>query len=310
MSKTAFLFSGQGSQYTGMGDELCKISKSAKNVFSCASDVLGFDLLKVCQEADEKTLAQTSNAQPAIMAVSLAAFYAMKERGFSPDAVAGHSLGEYGALVASDSISLEDGFKVIKARAKAMQECSSKGGGMMCAVLGTTAEKIEQVCSTVEGYVTPVNYNSPAQTVIAGETGAVEEAMEKLKGIARRCAPLKVSAAFHSKLMAPAAQAFSEDLKEFSFSFPSVPFYSNLTGSLLSEQDDIKQMLVSHLVSPVKFASELNNMQKDGIDVFVELGPNKVLTGLVKKTLKDITALQVENEKTLDAACEKLSEVL
>lgn len=299
MGKTCFLFSGQGSQYKGMGQELLSLCSNANEIYECGSDILGYDLKNICFNSEDEVLAQTKNSQPAIFATSLVAFKAVIEKGIIFDAVAGHSLGEYAAMTASGMLTLEQGFNVIKKRAYAMSECTRGQDGAMCAVLGLTADEISAVCDEISGYVVPVNYNSPAQTVIAGESAAVSSAMVKFADMGKKTIKLAVSAAFHSKLMQSAADTFYNDIKEVVFASPKVDFYSNVTGEKLTDFSDMPSYLKQHLVSPVKFSDELFCLQSDGYTRFIECGPNKVLTGLVKKTLKDVTALNVENEKTL-----------
>lgn len=299
---TAFLFSGQGSQYPGMGKELLEANPEFSFIYDKASEILGYDLKKVTFEGTEEELAQTCNSQPAIMAMSLLCFETAKKNGISFDAAAGHSLGEYAAMTATGMLSLEDGFRVIKARAAAMDKAGRETQGAMYAVMKMTPEEIEAVCEEISGYVVPVNYNSPVQTVIAGEKEAAAKAAEVFAQKGARAVPLKVSAAFHSKLMEGASKEFYEAIKDITFNKPSVPFYSNVTGEELQDFSDMPSLLAKHMISPVRFTSELNAMSSAGNDKFIELGPNKVLTGLVKKTLKGSTAVNIENLKTLEAA--------
>ncbi len=302
MSKNVFLFSGQGSQYSGMGQELAAITPASAAIYECAADILGFDLKRLCFHGEETQLAQTIVSQPAIFATSLVAWEAAKSKGISCSAVAGHSLGEYAAMVASGMLSVEDGFRAIKARSEAMQACAQRSEGGMVAILGMDAETIKKICGQIQGYVVPVNYNSPAQTVIAGEKSSLEQAVAALTSAgAKRAVPLAVSAAFHSKMMQPAAEQFAAEIQSISFKKPTVAFYSNVTGGILTDFEDMPAYLAKHIISPVQFVSELQLMQENGYQNFIELGPNKVLTGLVKKTLKDVTAVNIENEKTLNA---------
>lgn len=284
-----------------MGKELCEKYPQI-DVYERAGEILGFDLAKKINESAEEELAKTVYSQPAIMATSLVALEAMKINGVEFSAVAGHSLGEYAAMVASGILSFEDGFKVIKARAAAMQKAAEQNSGSMYAIIGKSAEEIEKVCSEIDGYVVPVNYNSAAQTVIAGETDAAEKAAAKFSEMGAKAVKLGVSSAFHSKLMQPAAEELAPAISGITFNKPNVEFYSNLTGGLQTDFENMPEKLAKHIVSPVRFTSELAALQAAGYENFIELGPNKVLTGLVKKTLKGVNAANVENVKTLEKA--------
>lgn len=294
---TGFLFSGQGSQYVGMGKDILAANPEFGFIYEIGSEILGYDLKKVTFEGTEEELAKTCNSQPAIMAMSLLCFEAAKKENIEYNAVAGHSLGEYAAMVASKMLSLEDGFKVIKARAAAMEKAADETDGVMYAIMKMSAEDIEKICDETEGYVVPVNYNSTAQTVIAGEREACERAVSVFTERKARAVKLNVSSAFHSKLMEGAAKEFYQAIKDVKFGTPEVPFYSNVTGKELKDFSDMPTLLAKHMVSPVYFTSELNEMSKSGINKFVELGPNKVLTGLVKKTIKDAEAVSFSCER-------------
>lgn len=297
---TISLFSGQGSQYTGMGLELAAADPSLEAVYEIASSVLGFDLKKIIGESDAETLSRTIYAQPAIMATSLVCLEAAKKKGFSFGGVAGHSLGEYAAMVASGMLSMEDGFRVIGARAAAMDKVAQTAGGAMCAILKLSAADVERICEETEGYVVPANYNSAIQTVIAGEKAAVSAAAEAAAALKGRAVPLAVASAFHTKMMQPAADEFYQAVKDVTFKTPEVKFFSNVLGAELTDFSDMPSLLAKHIVSPVRFTAELAQMQEQGFDTFVEFGPKNVLTGLVKKTLKGVTALNCENCATLE----------
>lgn len=297
---TIALFSGQGSQYEKMGLDLIQKDASLEEIYEIASEILGFDLYAIIADSDAQTLAHTIYAQPAIMATSLVCLEAAKKRGFTYDAVAGHSLGEYAAMVACGMLSLEDGFRVIKARSIAMDEAAKNANGAMTAILKLAPAEVERICSEIDGYVIPANYNSAVQTVIAGEKEAVERAAAACTALKARAVPLAVASAFHTKLMQPAADAFYKAIRNVTFQEPNVPFYSNILGNIRTDFTDMPKVLAQHIVSPVRFTDELAAMQANGIDTFVEFGPKNVLTGLVKKTLKGVTAKNCENCETLE----------
>ncbi|MGN0649357.1 MAG: ACP S-malonyltransferase [Oscillospiraceae bacterium] len=300
--KTAFLFSGQGSQYPGMGAELAEKYGAAKEILECGSDIMGFDVLKKLTDSTPEELAQTRLSQPAIFTTSLIALCAARENGLECNAVAGHSLGEYAAMYASGMLSLEDAYKAIKLRSEAMAKAAEASGGAMAAIIGCDNETIEKVCAETEGYVAPANYNSPVQTVIAGESAAVDAAIARFTELGKRSVKLAVSAAFHTKLMQSAADEFKAAIAGFGFAAPKVDFYANLYGKKLEDFSDMPAYLAAHICSPVRFVDEMNAMNEAGIEAYVELGPNKVLTGLVKKTYRSAVAVNIENCETLEKA--------
>lgn len=299
---TISLFSGQGSQYPGMGRNILEAMPELSEIFETGSEILGRDLRSICFEADSAELARTVNAQPAIMATSILCLKAAMVKGYRFDGVAGHSLGEYAAMYASGMVSLEDAFRLIKARAEAMEEATTLTKGAMAAVMKIAPEQVEEVCAQAKEYAAAVNYNSPVQTVVAGTPEGIAEVSEIFAGMKARVIPLNVAGAFHSKLMQPAADKFYETAKTIGFKAPQVKYYSNVTGGELTDFSDMASLLAKHIVSPVRFTSELAAMQQDGADKFVEFGPGKTLTGLVKKTLKDVTSLNIENLETLEGA--------
>ncbi len=300
--KTVFLFSGQGSQYPGMGAELAEKYSAAKTILECGSDIMGFDVLKKLNDSTPEELAQTRLSQPAIFTTSLIALTAARENGIGNCAVAGHSLGEYAAMYASGMLTLEDAYKAIKLRSEAMAKAAESTGGAMAAVIGCDNETIDKVCAETDGFVAPANYNSPVQTVIAGESAAIDAAVAKFGELGKRCVKLAVSAAFHTKLMQSAADEFKAAVSGFTFNKPNCDFYANLYGKKLDDFSDMPSYLAAHICSPVKFVDELNAMNEAGIDAYVELGPNKVLTGLVKKTFRGANAVNIENNDTLEKA--------
>ncbi len=309
--KTAFLFSGQGSQYPAMGKELFEAyPEKAKTILEAADKTLDFDLWSLIQNGSAEELAQTRVSQPAIFTVSLLALMAAKENGIEYEGAAGHSLGEYAAMVASGILTVDEGYIAIKHRADAMDRAAKANPGAMAAIIGLPAKKVTEVCEEIAvggDYVTAVNFNSPVQTVIAGTKEAVAKASETAKAAgAKRALPLAVSAAFHSEFMKPAAEEFKIAVKDMNFKTPDVKFYSNVTGAELTDFSDMPELMSRHICSPVRFTDELNAMKKDGFDVFVELGPGKVLTGLVGKTLKEVKAVNIENTESLKVALEHL----
>lgn len=285
-----------------MGLDLAEKFTPAKEILECGSDILGFDLKDKLANSTAEELAQTRLSQPAIFTASLLSLCAARENGLDCEAVAGHSLGEYAAMYASGMLTLEDAFKAIKLRSEAMAKAAENSTGAMAAIIGADNETIDKICAEVNGFLAPANYNSPVQTVIAGEGAAVDEAIAKFTEMGKRSVKLAVSAAFHTKMMKSAADEFKEEIKNFTFSAPKCDFYANLYGKKLEDFSDMPSYLAAHICSPVKFVDELNAMQSAGIDAFIELGPNKVLTGLVRKTLKGVVFANIENLESLEKA--------
>lgn len=293
----AYIFPGQGAQFSGMGKDLFEKSKTAYELFNNANEILGFKISDVMFNGSAEDLKQTSVTQPAIFLHSV--ILAMsKENEISPEMVAGHSLGEFSALVINKSISFEDGLKLVSIRANAMQKACENNPGTMAAVLGLEDKLVENVCSEVKGTVVAANYNCPGQLVISGELNAIELACEKLKEIgARRALVLPVGGAFHSPLMEEAKRELENAINETVFSDPICPIYQNFSGLPYSSEIEIKENLISQLTSPVKWTHSINQMVEDGAEEFIEVGPGRVLQGLVRKINGDInsSSLNLEN---------------
>ena len=293
----AYIFPGQGAQFSGMGKDLFENSKTAYELFNNANEILGFKISDVMFNGSAEDLKQTSVTQPAIFLHSV--ILAMsKENEILPAMVAGHSLGEFSALVINKSISFEDGLKLVSIRANAMQKACENNPGTMAAVLGLEDKLVENVCSEVNGTVVAANYNCPGQLVISGELNAIELACEKLKEIgARRALVLPVGGAFHSPLMEEAKRELENAINETVFSDPICPIYQNVSGLPYSSETEIKENLISQLTSPVKWTHSINQMVEDGAKEFIEVGPGRVLQGLVRKINGDInsSSLNLEN---------------
>ena len=293
----AYIFPGQGAQFSGMGKDLFENSKTAYELFNNANEILGFKISDVMFNGSAEDLKQTSVTQPAIFLHSV--ILAMsKENEISPAMVAGHSLGEFSALVINKSISFEDGLKLVSIRANAMQKACENNPGTMAAVLGLEDKLVENVCSEVKGTVVAANYNCPGQLVISGELNAIELACEKLKEIgARRALVLPVGGAFHSPLMEEAKRELENAINETVFSDPICPIYQNVSGLPYSSEIEIKRNLISQLTRPVKWTQSITKMVEDGAKEFVEVGPGRVLQGLVRKINGDInsSSLNLEN---------------
>lgn len=300
MQQYAALFSGQGSQYPGMGQELCESFAEVRAVYECAGDILGFDVAGISFTGDDKELAQTRISQPAIFTLSVAAMTAFRLRMPAPCAVAGHSLGEFAALWCAGAFSLEDGLRIIKARAEAMD--SVKTPGSMYAVVGGDADEVRAACEAVEGFVLPVNFNLPGQTVISGEAAPTAEVAEALAAAGKKVVQLAVSSAFHTAMMQPAADIFQQAVANIAFRPLTVDFYSNLTGGKLTIED-YPAYFAQHMVSPVRFVEQMNALAGSGVQTCVEFGPGRTASTLAKKNVRAFAVANVENSKTLEKAC-------
>lgn len=284
----AFVFPGQGAQFIGMGKDLYENNPVARQMFEKANEILGFRITDIMFEGTDEQLRQTNVTQPAIFLHSVVLAKTLGEE-FNPDMVAGHSLGEFSALVAAGALSFEDGLKLVAARANAMQEACMIKPSTMAAVLGLADEVAEQACAETEGVVVCANYNSPGQIVISGEVEAVAAAGEKLKAAgARRVVPLAVGGAFHSPCMEPARAKLAEAIAATNVTEPICPVYQNVDALPHTDPSEIKANLIAQLTAPVRWTQTVRNMVADGANIFVELGPGKVLQGLVKKIAGDV----------------------
>ncbi|HZS43513.1 MAG TPA: ACP S-malonyltransferase [Blastocatellia bacterium] len=305
MSKIAFVFPGQGSQYAGMGRDLSEKYPAAAAVFADADQALGFSISRLCFNGPDEELKLTANTQPSILAVSTAACAALADQGIRPDFVAGHSLGEYSALVAAGAISLSNAIQVVRKRGTYMQEAVPVGTGAMAAILGTDLETIRTACEeAANGEVcSPANLNCPGQIVIGGNKGAVERAVDLLKsrGV-RRAVMLPVSAPFHCALMRPAQERLTEDLNRIRFNLLTCPLVNNVDAQIVRDGEAARDGLVRQVSSPVRWEESIRQLIAEGVTRFVEVGPGRVLCGLIRQIDKQVTTINVEDEATLMAA--------
>ena len=299
----AFLFPGQGSQKVGMGLEFFQEQVTARKVFGEADAVLNRKLSRLCFEGPAEALRQTENTQLAVLTCSVAALRVLNERGITPHAVAGHSLGEYSALVAADVLTFADALKLVEYRAQVMADASQRQDCTMAAILGLDESTLQDLCEAASptGVVQIGNYNCPGQLIVSGDTAAVEQVMDSAKAAgARRCLQLEVSGAFHSALMAPAQEQLQIVIDDFQFNDPSVHVVANVTGDVVQTTDEIRRLLIAQVTSAVQWEKSIRTIGAAGISHFVEVGPGAVLSGMVRRTLPGAICLNVEDTESLD----------
>lgn len=311
--KTAFVFPGQGSQKVGMLQDLYNEFPIVKERFDQADQALGYSISKLCFDGPDTELLKTANTQPAILTASVACYEILKEKGFTPDIVGGHSLGEYSAMVAAGVIDFKDAVYLVHKRGEFMQDAVPLGQGAMAAIINLDRDKVVAICDQVTeevGSVQAVNFNCPGQIIISGQTEAVEKACELMKEAgAKRAIMLPVSGPFHSRLMEPAAKRLKEEMDKIQFHDAQIPVVANVTGKILTDANAIKESLLVQVASPVLWEDCVAEMVKFGAEAFVECGPGKVLTGFTKKINKEMKLANVEDLASLEKCLEFLEGV-
>jgi [acyl-carrier-protein] S-malonyltransferase len=310
MGKVAFVFPGQASQYPGMGRELAEKYPAAKAVFNEADKALGFPISKMCFEGTEEELKLTANTQPAILTCSVAVYRVLAERGLTPDFVAGHSLGEYSALVAAGALKFADAVQLVRKRGTYMQDAVPAGVGAMAAIMGLSPAVVADACKrAAEGEIcSAANLNSPDQTVISGHAGAVKRAVEIASQLgAKRAVILAVSAPFHSALMTPMQERLEKDLRQTEFSNLQMPLVTNVAADTTTSGAEAREALIRQVSMPVRWEESIRLLIDEGVNTFVEVGPGRVLTGLLRQIERSVAILNVEDEKSLAATVEKIA---
>lgn len=312
MGKIAFVFPGQGSQYVGMGQALAEAYPAARRRLEEAGEALGMDLMRLLFEGPEEALAETENTQPAILAVSVACLEVLRQDGLEPEMAAGLSLGEYSALVAAGALEFATAVQVVRQRGRFMQEAVPLGVGGMAAILGLDAAVVESICEKAReaGWVEPANYNCPGQVVVAGEVAAVDRAVQLAKEAgAARAVRLAVSAPFHTRMLAPAADRLAEVLAAVPIHPARFPVVANVTAEPVQDPEAIRTLLIRQVASPVRWEQSVRRMVQEGVDTFVEVGPGRALSGFIKRIDRRLKVFNVEDPQTLAGALDSLGRV-
>ncbi len=300
--KIAFIFPGQASQYVGMGKDFFNSYKESRAIYEKADQTLGFPLSSLCFEGTDKEVQITTNTQPAILTTSIAAWTLLRDSGVKPDYVAGHSLGEYSALVAAESLSFEHAVSLVRKRGQYMQEAVPVGEGAMAAIIALERSKVEKICQQVGERVQPANYNSPIQIVISGTREGIDKAMElALQEGAKRATLLPVSAPFHSKLMLPAQERLQVDIDKTIFHPLLIPLVTNVDAKIIHTPQEAMDSLIRQVTSPVRWEDSMRHLITQGVSIFVEVGPGRVLSNLIKRIDKGIKTFNIEDKATLNS---------